>query len=235
MTLEALSEEFLPRVIWYLVLITFLLSEDIFPRQLTGPGPNGEEITLPVCKQQGRETVTFPTNPTSTEAVSPDLDKCVNFLSVRGWDRFVDWYARIFGLFTLQDERARRRDKVFCGTVGGLQYCFPPCEKGFEGLVKRPLGEKSCFVYNHGKPSDPDQTYAQMLIFFFPYMLFESTVFTTKYDPELHQICGRPRNIIFSSSSNIPRPLLCLPICGTYLFNPSTAVRLPFSIIVDKS
>ena len=236
--MEALSEEFIPRAVWYLILITFLLYEDSFPRQLTGPGPNGEDITLPVCTQTGRDLVTFPTNPSSTVAVSPDLDKCVTFLSSRGWDRAVDLVARVFGLFELQEERAKRKDKEFCGKVGGIQYCFPPCEKGFGGLIRRPLGQNSCFVYNHGRPSDPEFTYVEMLIYFFPYLLFESTVFTTIYDPEIHEICGRPRNIIFSSSSNVPRPLFCLPRCENLLFNPSTAVSLPFLIVLtihDKS
>lgn len=217
-TLEALLEQYVPLGSLFLVL-TFLLYEDIFPKQLTGPGPDGERITLPVCLQTGRNPVIFPTDPTSTAEISPDLDKCINFLSARSWDRAVDLYAQTIGTLPLQEQRAKRRDKEFCGHIGSIQYCFPPCEQGFGGIIKRPLGQISCFVYNHGLPSAPEQTFNEMLTFFVPYLLVEGTII----DPDIHQICSRLLNIKVA-----PRPLYCLPLCENFPFNPTTSVRKRF-------
>ena len=83
-TFEALTYDILPTAL-STFLVIFLLYEDIFPKQLTGPGPNGERITLPVCQQTGRDPILSFSNP--NDPILPTLDKCVNYMSARGWDR----------------------------------------------------------------------------------------------------------------------------------------------------
>ena len=129
--------------------------------------------------------------------------------------RVVDLYAQIFGTIPLQDERARRRDKEFCGQVGSVQYCFPPCVNGFDGSITRDVGQISCFVYNHGDPSDTIVNFNEMVAFFTPYSVGPAT----PIDDEIPlKICGRPRNLGTSA-------LYCVPLCERHPFNPTSKVR----------
>lgn len=212
-TFEGLTYDLLPAAL-PILLVIFLLYEDIFPKQLTGPGPNGEQITLPVCQQTGREPIL--SFPNTNDPILPNLDRCVNYMSARGWDRIVDLYAQIFGTIPLQDERAKRRDKEFCGQVGSVQYCFPPCVNGFDGSITRSVGQISCFVYNHGDPSDTIVNFNEMVAFFNPYSVGPST----PIDLEIPlKICGRLRNLGTSA-------LYCVPLCERHPFNPTSTVRI---------
>ena len=104
----------------------------------------------------------------------------------------------------------RDRSKELCGYVGTLEYCFLPCTvdpRETETFLVRDPFHFSCYVYNHGQPSNPNLLPADLELLIDEFKVNENTV----YDDSLkNRIC-------------VPDVLgkgltYCLPGCNDYNF-----------------
>ena len=109
---------------------------------------NGETITLNVCPQNS-QTVVSSFDPGIV--IKPDLNPCINYVSVRGFDRLLILSTLFYG--SVYRKQSKREE--YCGSVGVSQFCFAECPTTISGVVSRDPFQFACFVYNNGFPSKP--------------------------------------------------------------------------------
>ena len=82
--------------------------------------------------------------------MDPVLDPCFYYLSVRGFDRVVN-LAR---LLVFGRSKVDTSDQ-FCGTAGGIRYCYTYCTALRPGAATTNPTDLACIIYNNGYPPKP--------------------------------------------------------------------------------
>lgn len=215
------NDVFVLVVISSLSLLGLFLYDDLYPSQLRGRGPGGSEVTIPACPQFGSEVIT---SFDQTAIMTPELNPCFYYISVRGFDRLLIISTILFGGFyhiANQDP-----DEQYCGSVGLQEYCFAPCPVTSEGTVTRSWAQFTCYVYNNGKPDQPGLTPLDVQNLYFSTLIRPPNLPTalstalgppTTVDPSNGGRCGD-----VAATPTMENFAYCLDMCVQHSFTPSS-------------